>query len=100
MCLKPTNVHVMWLLQEMYFVKYWAKLAFTKPIGLAQRNLFSFGVRKKEKNIRLFNFFSDVGRPLFKKLFSSVLQLFGPKAPLTDMTFKFTSEQEGVAADI
>ena len=100
LCLKPTNVHVMWLLQELYFAKYWARLAFTKPIGLAQRNLFSFGVRKKEKNIRLFNFFLHVGKPLFKKLFTSVLQLFGPKAPLTDMTFKFTSEQEAIAADI
>lgn len=41
MCLKPRNMHVMWLMQELYLAKYWALVAANKPIGLLQRNLFS-----------------------------------------------------------
>ena len=38
-----TNMEVSWLQQELYFLQYWCLAAFTKPIGLVQRCLFSFG---------------------------------------------------------
>ena len=49
LCLNPTNIPILWLSQDLYFAKYWAQLACNKPIGLAQRMLFSFSSKIKAK---------------------------------------------------
>lgn len=38
-----TNMQVCFLQQELYFLQYWCLTAFTKPVDLVQRCLFSFG---------------------------------------------------------
>ena len=81
LCLKPTNIHVMWLLQELYFGKFWAQLAVNKPIGLVQRVLFSFSSKVKEKNVQWDQFLDDVVGPLMLDIFHLVLKTCGPKAP-------------------
>ncbi len=100
LCLNRTNVHTMWLLQELYFVKYWAMLAFTKPIGLVQRFLFSFGGRKREKNVAWNNLVVDVVAPIVRDVFVTVLQQLGPKAPETVRQILLSHAQEVVTADI
>ena len=100
MCLDPTNVHILWLAQELYFVKYWALLATTKPIGLVQRLLFSFGSKKTLKNVAWNSFFEDVVAPMVERLFTVVLQQVGPHSPLKVSSMELSAEQMVVAADI
>ena len=45
--LDPTNFHILFLQQELYFETWWAQLAARKPMGLAQRCLFCFGCRSR-----------------------------------------------------
>ena len=100
LCLKPTNVHVLWLMQELYFAKYWAQLAVNKPIGLVQRFLFSFSAKLMQKNVQWNGFFEKVVGPIVADLFRLVLKTFGPKAPGALDCLQLSSSQTKVAADI
>ena len=100
MCLKPTNVHVLWLMQELYFAKYWAQLAFHRPIGLVQRVLFSFSSKIKEKNVLWNGFLDEVVAPVLEDVFRIALKTFGPKAPGDVQGLKLTKRQTEVSADI
>ena len=100
LCLNPTNVHVLWLLQELYFAKYWAQLAVNKPIGIVQRVLFSFSTKVKEKNVKWNGFLDAVIAPILKGLFRMTLRTFGPKAPGEVQSLVLSPRQTQITADI
>jgi hypothetical protein len=100
LCLKPTNVHVLWLMQDLFFAKYWAQLAVNKPIGLVQRVLFSFSAKTKQKNVLWNEFFDKAVAPIVKDLFRMVLKTFGPKAPGDVEHLVLSVNQTQVVADV
>eukprot|EP00973_Karenia_brevis_P047921 6651110-Karenia_brevis.AAC.1 len=100
LCLNPTNVHVLWLMQEIYFVKYWALLTVTKPIGLAQRCLFSFGAKRRHTNFAWNGFFDKVAGPLLQNIFTFVLQKLGPKATIANNVITLSKAQSLVASRV
>ena len=69
LCLNTTNVHVMWLQQELYLPKYWCVLGKQRPIGLVQRCLFSFGAQHHRYDASLSGFFHTVCAPIVKTPF-------------------------------
>ena len=81
LCLNPTNMHILWLQQELYLAKYWCVLGKQKPIGLLQRCLFSFGGQKHVYNARLSGFVRQVFSPVVKHVLACVLRTLGPKSP-------------------
>ena len=46
--LDPTNVHFMFLIQNLFFQTWFAQIAEKHPVGIPQRCLFSFGGRPDE----------------------------------------------------
>ena len=98
--MNPTNVHVLWLMQDLFFCKYWCQLARNKPIGLVQRVLFSFSTKLQEKNVDWNKFFGDVVAPIIRDLFRLTLRTFGPKAPSATECLQLSTSQTKVAADI
>ncbi len=80
LCIQATNMHILWLQQELYLAKYWCLLGKQKPIGLLQRCLFAFGSQKHRYNPQLIRFFDRVFAPVVKKVFTYILQNLGPKA--------------------
>ena len=81
LCLNPTNMHIIWLQQELYFAKYWCVLGKQKPLGLLQRCLFSFGGQKHVYNARLNGFVRQVFCPVVKHVLTYVLRNLGPRSP-------------------
>ena len=100
LCLNPTNILVMWLMQELYFGKYWSQMAMSRPIGLVQRVLFSFSTKVKENNVKWDMFLEKVVSPVMLDFFVLVLKTFGPKAPGELQCLSLTPAQTRVAADI
>eukprot|EP00438_Fugacium_kawagutii_P004393 Skav208133 [mRNA] locus=scaffold3170:20796:24740:- [translate_table: standard] len=93
--LNPTNIHFLFLQQEYYFNHFWAQLAGDKPMGLAQRFLFSFGAYENPPLGSYSGFFQSVTAPVLKKLFELVLVRYGPKVVAArDLTFSINSKQE------
>ena len=81
LCLKPTNVNVLWMQQQLYVGKFWCAVAKNKPIGLVQRSLFSFGFRTHRHDSRLNSFHEHIFLPIVKKLFRFTVKELGPKTP-------------------
>ena len=75
----PTNVHVLFLQQELYFESWWALLADKKPMGLAQRCLFNFGVEMTTSQPKWTGFFKEVSLPLLEDYFAVFVQRLGPQ---------------------
>ena len=76
-----TNMQVCWLQQEMYFLQYWCLAAFTKPIGLVQRCLFSFGRQMPAPSPRLNAFWKDAFLPFLDAVLRHTVIKYGPKSP-------------------
>lgn len=90
-----TNMEVSWLQQELYFLQYWCLAAFTKPIGLVQRCLFSFGRALPAPEPSWNAFWRQVFLPFLESIFQFTLTTFGPKAPeATTQPLCITPEQE------
>ena len=60
----PTNVHLMYMQQEVFLQTYWALIADKHPIGLPQRSLFAFAGDTDPAPKEINGFFQDVARPL------------------------------------
>ena len=58
--MKSTDVHVIWLQQELYLAKNWCVLRKHRPIWLLQRCLFCFGAQHHRYDFSLGGFFSSV----------------------------------------
>ena len=90
-----TNMEVSWLQQELYFLQYWCLAAFTKPIGLVQRCLFSFGRALPAPEPSWNAFWRQGFLPFLESIFQFTLTTFGPKAPeATTQPLCITPEQE------
>ena len=75
----PTNVHLVYLQQEVFFQTWWAQIAARHPVGLPQRCLFAFGGDMDPAPKAWNGFFEDITRPIVKALFSSIVRRVGPK---------------------
>ncbi len=90
-----TNMQVCWLQQELYFLQYWALAAHTKPIGLVQRCLFSFGRALPAPDPAMNTFWKDIFLPFLESIFSTTLTTFGPKASeVAEQPLSMTRSQE------
>lgn len=90
-----TNMQVCWLQQELYFLQYWALAAHTKPIGLVQRCLFSFGRALPAPEPAMNTFWKDIFLPFLDSIFTSILTTFGPKASeVAEQPLSMTRSQE------
>ena len=90
-----TNMQVCWLQQELYFLQYWCLAAFTKPIGLVQRCLFSFGRALPAPEPSLNPFWKKIFLPFLQSVFRTILTTFGPKtAEGGEKSLQITSQQE------
>lgn len=91
-----TNMQVCWLQQELYFLQYWCLAAHTKPIGLVQRCLFSFGRALPAPEPKLNLFWKEVFLPFVEHIFNFVLHFLGPRAVDAEnrsLTITATQEQ-------
>ena len=75
-----TNMQVCFLQQELYFLQYCFLTAFTKPIGLVQRCLFSFGRALPAPDPSFNLFWKEVFVPFLERIFTCAVNTFGPKA--------------------
>ena len=77
----PTNVHVLFLQQELFFESCrWAQLAEKKPMGLAQRCLSNFGAEMTTSEPEWTGFFKQVCAPILEAFFGLFVQRLGPRA--------------------
>ena len=101
LCLNPTNVHVMWLQQELYLAKYWCVLGKQRPIGLVQRCLFSYGAQHHRYDASLSGFFHTVGAPIVRQLFTYVVTTLGPRSTnVNDRVLVLSAEQTALASKV
>ena len=93
----PTNVHVMFMQQEVLFVEFWAQITSNCPVGLAQRFLLSFAGDMRALN----HFMEKVTLPILGRLFAAVLHSVGPRTPhMEAKAFKTTASQCDVLAEL
>ena len=97
--IKHTNVHFLFLQQEHHFSNFFAQAAATRPTGLAQRFLFSFGAYENPGHQNHHGFFEQIAAPLLSRLFELTLTRYGPRIPAAeDLTFQVSEAQESVVA--
>ena len=80
--LETTNVVLVLLQQFEFFAKWWAEQEKMKPIGIAQRFLFTFASSEPPASIEWQHFNTDVAYPIIKELFSKLLKSVGPRIAL------------------
>lgn len=101
MTLKETNVHIIFLQQELFLSNWWAPVAATKPLGLVQRFLFSFGARLNMGKQSWNGFLQDVTVPILEQLFSAIIRRFGPHITTSaDFVFETTHAQRAVIVEL
>ena len=101
MTLKETKVHVTFLQQELFLSNWWAAVATTKPLGLVQRFLFSFGARLNMGKQSWNGFLRDVTVPILETLFGAVIRRFGPQmTTASDPVFHTTAAQRSVIVEL
>lgn len=99
--LKETNLHVIFLQQELFLSTWWAPVAATKPLGLVQRFLFSFGARLNMGKQSWNSFLRDVTVPILEQIFSAILRRFGPHVTtLSEFVFHTTQAQRAVIVEL
>lgn len=97
----PTNVTVLFLQQDLYFQKYWARIAREHSVGLPQRCLLAFGGDMDPAPKKWFNLLDEVCLPLIKQLFKDVIRSVGPKITRCETPVFHTSAlQDEVVADL
>lgn len=97
----PTNVHVMFMQQEVLFVEFWAQITSNCPVGLAQRFLLSFAGDMDPAPRALNHFMEKVTLPILGRLFAAVLHSVGPRTPhMEAKAFKTTASQCDVVAEL
>ncbi len=79
--LDPTNVHFIFLQQEVLFATWWAQMTPKKPIGIAQRFLMSFGGDADPAPMDFASFMEDVTIPTLKQMFRLIVRRVGPVVP-------------------
>ena len=94
MHIDPTNVHVLLLQQDVVFASYWAQLTSRKPVGLAQRCLFSFGGDADPAPIDLKAMLLTITKPFVKKIFCMVVRHVGPVVTQTEHPYIVTTEAQ------
>jgi hypothetical protein len=90
----PTNVHLIYLQQEVFFQTWWAQIAVRHPVGLPQRCLFAFGGDMDPSPKAWNNFFQDIVRPIVKSLFTCIVRRVGPKVTGTTSPLARTSDAQ------
>ncbi|MCP4243202.1 MAG: hypothetical protein GY772_21820, partial [bacterium] len=75
----PTNVHVLFLQQEVIFANWWAQMTPKKPVGLAQRFLFAFGGDADPAPVAYNNFLDEITLPIVRELFTLIVRRVGPR---------------------
>ena len=97
--LDPTNVTILFLQQDSYFQKYWARIARDHPVGIPQRCLFAFGGYTDPAPQKWNDFFESVTRPIVKDLFTQVVRRVGPRVMGADTpVFATTASQQKVVS--
>ena len=97
--IKHTNVHFLFLQQEHHFSNFFAQATATRPTGLAQRFLFSFGAYENPGHQDHHGFFEQIAAPLLSRLFELTCTRYGPRIPdAEDLTFQVSEAQESVVA--
>ena len=74
----PTNVHVMFLQQEVIFTNWWCQTVPKKPVGITQRFLMSFGGDADPAPMK-YPFLHDVTTPIVHDLFALVVRHVGAR---------------------
>ena len=82
----------MFLQQDCIFAEFWAHVASKKPVGLAQRCLFSFGGDMDPAPVDLAYFKVVVMEPLVKDFFRFLVRYVGPKVR-KDVAYSITETQ-------
>ena len=101
MTMKDTNVHVLFLQQELFFLTWWAAVASNKPLGLVQRFLFSFGARLNLGKQAWNRLLDAVTIPIIENLFASLVRRYGPHTTTTaDPFFQTTAAQRRVIVEL
>ncbi|CAK9003900.1 unnamed protein product, partial [Durusdinium trenchii] len=78
-----------------------AHVAATKPLGLVQRFLFSFGARLNMGKQSWNGFLQDVTVPILEQLFSAIIRRFGPHITTSaDFVFETTHAQRAVIVEL
>ena len=88
---QPTNVHAVWLQQELYLAKYWALLARKKPIGLVQRRSCHGANRDSQPDLK--HVFSRFRLCLVNCVVSSLSDLTHPLSMLRCL-FSFGAQRQ------
>ena len=101
MTLKETNVHFIFLQQQMFFANWWALVAANKPLGLVQRCLFSFGARLNVGKQTWNAFSQDIAMPVIERLFAALIRRFGPRMTSVEQAvFHTTGCQRAVLVEL
>ena len=80
--LDPTNVHFIFLQQEVVFATWWAQMTPKKPVGIAQRFLMSFGGDADPAPMQFASFMEDVATPpRLKDLLRLIVSRIRPVVP-------------------
>ena len=94
MTMKDTNVHVLFLQQELF------SLTCNKPLGLVQRFLFSFGARLNLGKQAWNRLLDAVTIPIIENLFASLVRRYGPHTTTTADPFCQTTAAQLKLADL
>ena len=97
----PTNVHILFLQQDVLFTTWWARQAATKSVGIAQRFLFAFGGDADAAPIRHKDFMTTVTLPIVKDLLKLIVRFVGPRLQSgADPFLECTPEQDIVFSQL
>ena len=80
----PTNVHFIFLQQEVVFANFWCQMTPRKPIGIPQRFLFSFGGDADPAPMLYKDFMEEVTLPVLRDVFTLIVRSVGSKMTGTD----------------
>ena len=99
--MEPTNVHIMFMQQDVFFTNWWAQLTAKKPVGLGQRCLFAFGGDMDPAPRGLTQFREEVTVPVVAALLERVLRRVGPKTTVAEeLSFKISEQQASVLTEL
>lgn len=97
----PTNVTIAFLQQDVFFSTWWARSQSTKPVGLSQRFLFSFGCFLPPGKLEWTRFMSEVTLPFLEEFCAIVLRRLGPQSLGTEsFSFRLSAAQEEVLSEL
>ena len=100
--MKKTNMHVMFMQQEVIFMDWWCQIAEEFSVGAPQRCMHTFAAVAERSQMAHKNFQDDITLPFLTLLYTLQLRSVGPKVvgKLDHLKISCSSDHDKVVEDV